>query len=137
MAIVRKIDGVWILWTGVNEPFSQTVTTATLNYADGRQEPVEVPPYEIEVLLSAVRVDEMFPPEKLALFDLARVVPFVVPEGKRRVGERRFEETGTPGLVAEMFDVEDLPPAPPEPTPAERADRLAAQLRALGVEPEA
>lgn len=123
--IVRKVDGQWAIWNGVNEPFKQVSTTATLSYGDGRQESIEVPPYEIDVVLSASAVAALFQPEKLASFGLARVVPFTVPDGKRRVGERRFEETETPGWVAEMFDVEDMPPPAPEPTREQKIAQLA------------
>jgi len=84
-----------------------------------------VAPYEIEVTLSAAAVMAWLPSE-LAPFGLAIALPFQAPEGMRRVGERRFEETRTPGEVQEVFDVEELPPPPPEPTPVEKVERLAA-----------
>lgn len=120
--IVRKIDGAWVEWRGVNETFAETVDTATLSYADGRQESVKVDPYTIEVRLSD-RAIEGWPEERLRAFGLARPVPFTLPEGRRRIGTRWFEEIA--GAVHEMFETEALPPPAPEPTRAEKIARMA------------
>lgn len=45
-----------------------------------------------------------------------------LPQGKQRVGAPRYVERG--GEVIEEWDLEDIPPPPPEPTPAERLASL-------------
>lgn len=52
--------------------------------------------------------------EDLRRHGLTKAEPFVVPEGKVKVGEPRYEKG------KEVYDVEDAPPPPPEPTPAEK-----------------
>jgi hypothetical protein len=141
MIIVRKIDGNWQRWSGVNEPMRRIVSVANLQYADGRVEEVPVAPYEAEALLSADRVAQLLAEgvwgeDDLAPFGLKVAAPFAAPEGKRAIGEARYEEQGD-GSVAEIFDVEDIPPPPPPPTVEERLaasgltlDEIAAALAA-------
>lgn len=119
--IVRKIDGTWMLWTGVNQVFTRIDTAATLTRSNGQVETVEVEPYEVEVRISA-SVAEGWSDEQLAVYGLKRPVPFTAPEGKQKVGARWFEEID--GVVYEMFDVEDLPPPPPPPTAREKVGAM-------------
>jgi len=143
MTLVRKIDGVWQVWNGVNEPMARTTDKAMVHYADGRAEEVTVTPYETKELLTASAVENLvasglWQAEDIAPFGLYVARPFEVPEGKQRVGVLRIVEID--GEPAEDYDVEDIPP-PPVLTPAEKlaqANLSVAELRELlGLEPAA
>src|SRR5690606_31122962 len=74
--IVRKIDGVWQEWCGVNELLTKMVATRNVIYADGRTEEEACEPYPVEVYVSAANLGPWSDAE-LAVFGLARPVPFV------------------------------------------------------------
>lgn len=104
------------------EPWRREAVPAMSTVAH-RQDGIEikVPPYEHEVHLPP-DVEDKWSDEELAACDLARPVPFVVPEGKQRVGARQFAKVK--GVVHEVYGLEDVPPVSPPPTKAERIQRL-------------
>lgn len=141
MTLVRKIDGAWQVFDGVNEPMARMTDKATIHYADGRSEEVTVAPYETKDLLTASAVENLiasviWQAADIAPFGLHVAAPFAVPEGKRTVGALRIVEVD--GEPAEDYDLEDIPP-PPVLTPAEKlaqANLSVAELRELlGLEP--
>lgn len=141
MTLVRKIDGAWQVFDGVNEPMARKTDKAMIHYADGRAEEVTVEPYETKELLTASVVESfiasgLWQAADIEPFGLKIAAPFVVPEGKRRAGPLRIVEIG--GEPAEDYDVEDIPPEP-VPTAAEKLAQsglTVAELRELlGLEP--
>lgn len=101
MTLVRKIDGVWEAVTGV----------VSLGEGD---EAVTLDMAKVESLVSRGQWNA----DSIAPYGLKIAEPFVVPEGKQRVGSARFVEVN--GVVSEEYDVEDLPPPPPPPSPEEK-----------------
>jgi hypothetical protein len=122
MTLVRKIDGAWQVFEGVNEPMARMTDKATIHYADGRAEEVTVAPYETKELLTASAVEGLlasglWQPADIAPFGLHVAAPFALPEGKRTIGALRIVEID--GVPAEDYDLEDIPP-PPVLTAAEK-----------------
>ena len=137
MILVHKIDGAWQPLTGT-VVLTRMVDTFTARFADGREEARDCDPYPVETApLAAGRIvalvaEGVWGTEELAAYGLKVAEPFVAPEGKQRAGASLYVEKK--GTVVEVYDVEDIPPPPPEPT---AADKLAAlgltkdDLRAL------
>lgn len=86
--LARKINGAWAFWSGRNE-----LVTNPSNGLDQRR-------------ITAAVVEQLWSDEELAQYALARVVSFVVPEGKRRTGAPRVVDVE--GVPHEEFDVEDI-----------------------------
>ena len=123
MTLVRKTAEGWEVLRG-RITLTQMVDTAAITYRDGRCERVKVESYPVDTApLDAGKVERLLAEgvwgdaEKQA-FGIAIAEPFVVPEGKRRVGDLSIVEVD--GVPAENFEVEDLPPPPPPPTPAQK-----------------
>lgn len=123
MTLVRKVDGVWQLFDGINEPLTKMVHTATLQFADGRSVEIDTDPYPVEVLVSAVQAEALWNDDTLLEHGLRRARPMDIPEGKQAVERLGFLELPD-GEVEERWSLEDIPPPPPPPTAAERLAAL-------------
>lgn len=133
--LVRKDPdtGQWYEWTGpgiVNQMFS----SFNAQYADGRIVEVPCDPYPVAVQLDGNSVRGFYDQGIWSLEEVTNVggkiaVPFVVPDGKRTVGNPSYSE-GEDGVVSQSYAVEDIPPPPPEPTPEEK---VAAMMNAFGL----
>lgn len=119
MRYARKIDGQWQRWDGASSTFIKMVDEAVRH--DG--EVVKVEPYPLEVQLAATPALALYSNGELAELGLARLVPFVVPEGQHAIGEPIYVEED--GVVSEVYDTEPLPP-PPELVQLTPAEKLAA-----------
>ena len=125
MILVRKVDGVWQSWNGVNEKMPRTFTTYNAVYADGRQVEVACDPYQADVVMSASAVSALlsagtWTQNDLDPFGLKVAVPFVVPDGKQISGSLVIVDVD--GVPHEDYPVEDIPPPPPPPTAAEKLE---------------
>lgn len=99
-------------WMG--EPVPRTTNIATLVKQDGSATEMEVEPYQYMVSVPP-EIDGAWSDEELAESDLIRPVSFVVPEDKQIVqGTQQFVWVGE--TLHEQWQVEDIPPPPPEPT---------------------
>lgn len=128
MTLVRKVDGAWQLFDGINVPLTKMVQTATLQFADGRSVEIDTDPYPVEVLVSAAQAEALWNDETLIEHGLRRAVAMEIPEGKQAVARIGFVERPN-GSVEDRWSFEDIPPPPPPPTAAER-------LAALGLSRE-
>lgn len=109
---------------------TRTFATAvqTLRYADGRREEqdVLVEPYEADVKLGDV---DALTADDMAAMDLAEAVEFEVPDGKVIAGPERFELVD--GAWHQVFDIQDVPPPAPDPTPEEKIGLTEGEIDAL------
>lgn len=136
MTIVRNVEGKWEAVRGV-VTLSRLVATRSVTYQDGRTEEEPCAPYPVPFTLDMGRVARLlaegtWTAADLAPYGLVEAQPFVVPEGKQIAGASSYVEAD--GVVSEVFEVEDMPPPPAEPTPAEKlanAGLSVAELRAL------
>lgn len=132
MILVKQIDGVWQRWVGL-APLQKYLTKADLHYHDGRVVEIDTDPYQVADMLDPGKVAQLvgegvWGEAELAPYGLKIAEPFTVPEGKVVVGAPRYVETK--GKVYEACEVEDAPPAPPEPT---KDELLAALLGEHGL----
>ncbi|MEX0628228.1 MAG: hypothetical protein WD230_06295, partial [Cucumibacter sp.] len=103
-----------------------------IHYHDGRPdvtEPIEVEPYPVQIKVP-FGVALVWADAELAAHGLFAVEDFVPPEGKRRTGAASYRRDR--GRVIEEYQVEDIPPPPPEPSDAEKFERLAAEFGLTG-----
>lgn len=131
MTIVHQIDGTWAPIDGV-QTLMRMVATCTVTYHDGRQLEVACEPYPVAETLDLGKVEQLIADGLWGDADLAPYALRVagsqaVPAGKQRVGEPRYVERGEE--VIKEWELEDVAPPPPEPTPAEK-------LAALGLSVE-
>lgn len=118
--LVRKNpEGVWLALGGI-EMLSVLSTHCKIVYDDGTSEDRETEPYLVHYQhdmnkVAAFIEEGTWDQEDLDKYGLVIAHLFEVPEGKRTVGEARYEE-GAPGEVFEVFEVEDVPPPLPPPT---------------------
>lgn len=125
--IAHEIEpGVFVPWPS-GQPITKTCRTETVivRREDGseHQEDRACEPYTAVEKVPATAGDAFWKNHsdaELANRSLYRVEPFTVPEAKRRVGAQRFERDAATGVVRQVFDVEDIPPPLPEPTPEEK-----------------
>ena len=128
MILVRKVDGDWRELGAAPTTLQQQVSTCERHYHDGRIErDVPCEPYPITVTVDPGKVarlvaDGVWGDAELGALGLKVAQRFAVPEGKIAVGAARFVEDGD--VVRQMFDTEDAPPPPPEPTLEQRVDRM-------------
>lgn len=134
--LARKNDqGEWVQWNGRNEAVprvGEMHTTATVRFLDGRTvdiragEPFVFDPYPIADTLTAASIEPGWSDADLAVYGIARVVPFHIPDGQQVTGPGWLEERK--GRVFEMYPTEDIPPPPPveEVTPEQKLERMAA-----------
>jgi hypothetical protein len=120
--LVREIDGTWQEWHG-NGIVTQMVSTYTAVYGDGRQVETPCDPYPVEIHMNGDSLRNFFDQGMWTLEEVHNVggeiaLPFSVPEGKQTVGRPSYVETD--GVVQQVYEVEDIPPAPEPPTPAEK-----------------
>jgi hypothetical protein len=131
MILVRQVDGVWQRLEGEAVELERLVSTRDEHYHDGtikRDVPCEPYPVRLMVSLQNIRkaVQEgAWGAEDLLALGIRIAIPFEPPKGKQIVGAPRYEEHD--GEVAEVYEIEDLPPPPPEPS---KQDRLRAMLAA-------
>ncbi|RAZ75848.1 hypothetical protein [Mesorhizobium atlanticum] len=124
--IVCKIDDVWQEWHGYRT-VQKMVSTYTAVYGDGRQVETQCDPYPIEVQIDGDRLQEIYDQGIWSLEEVEAVgakiaLPFEVPEGMQIVGDPTYADVD--GIVRQMFAIEAVPPAPPEPSPEQKLDRL-------------
>jgi hypothetical protein len=129
--IVRKLkDGIGYERVAGEIDAERIVDTAILTYHDGRRTEIDVDPYPVTERLDVGKVDRLaadgtWGDDELGAYGLAVASPFVVPEGKRAIGEPAYI-AAPDGTVAEVFEVEDLPPPPPDLTVDEKVDAMLA-----------
>lgn len=137
MILVRKIDEAWQPLAGT-VVLTRMATSFVARFEDGREEERPCDPYPVETApLSAERIaalvaEGVWGEAELAAYGLKVAEPFVAPEGKQRAGASLYVESK--GVVHETYDLEDIPPPPPEPTAAEKLASIGlskADLRAL------
>lgn len=126
MTLVKQIEGEWRPVAGV-QTLARMVNTCVVTYHDGRTAELPCDPYPVEEVLDMGKVEQLVAE---GLWDAAALEPYGlrvagfqgVPAGKQRVGEPRYVEHGDE--VVEEWDLEDIPPPPPEPTPVEKLAAL-------------
>ena len=128
MTIVHNSNGSWQRASGVLT-LKRMVSTRTVTYADGRQEQEDCTPYPVDETVDLGKIerlvaDGVWGDKELTTYGLKVAVPFIVPEGKQRIGDPHYVESN--GVVNEEYDVEDIPPPPPPPPPPTAEQKLAA-----------
>lgn len=126
MTLVRQVDGAWVPIGGV-QTLERMVATCTVTYHDGRQAEAPCDPYPVAEMLDLAKVQALvargvWSAADLEPYGLRAVVVQDVPEGKRRIGDPSYVERD--GEVIEEWVLEDVPPPPPDPTPAEKIAAL-------------
>jgi hypothetical protein len=131
MILVHQVEGVWQRLEGEAIELERLVSTRDEHYHDGtikRDVPCEPYPVRLMVSLQNIRkaVQEgAWGVEDLVALGIRIAIPFEPPKGQQIVDGPRYEDSG--GEIAEVYDVQDLPPPPPEPS---KEDRLQAMLAA-------
>jgi hypothetical protein len=130
--LVRKTDGIWGEWHG-SLVVQQVVGSYTAIYGDGRQIETPCDPYPIDVQMNGDNIRGLYDQGIWSVAEIEAVggriaLPFEVPEGKQAVGAPSYVEAD--GLIQQVFEVEDIPPAPEPPTADEK---VGAMLAGYGV----
>lgn len=136
MTLVHENDGVWTPIHGV-QTLQRAVATYTATYHDGRQAEVACDPYPVAETLDLGKVEQLladglWAAAALAPYGLRVALTQDVPQGKQRTGAPRYVERK--GEIIEEWELEDMPPAPADPTPSEKLAALGlsiADLKAL------
>lgn len=126
MTLVKQLDGEWRPLGGV-QALTRMVDTCVVTYHDGRQQQLPCDPYPIEENVDLGKVEQLLADGvwgdvELQPYGLRLAGYQGLPQGKQRVGEPRYIERK--GEIVEEWDLEDIPPPPPEPTPAEKLASL-------------
>lgn len=126
MKIVHEIEpGVFVRWPS-GHPLMVTCRTETVvvnRTGIGKVDQFnrDCEPYEIEER-APTSIGAAFwknhTDEELADRKLYRVQPFAIPDGKQKVGVATYRRVN--GKIVEEYDVEDIPPPAPDPTPEEK-----------------
>lgn len=118
--------GVFVRWPS-GKPVFKTCRTSNLVRADGSVREVEDGPYEAEIRGLGADL-HTFSDAELADMKIYPAEAFTPPSGKHCVGgSETFVRTGK--TVRQVYDIVDIPPAPPPRTPAQK-------LAAAGLTPE-
>jgi hypothetical protein len=125
--IVLTIDDVWQEWHG-DQAVRQMLSNYTAVYGDGRQVDTPCDPYPVEKHLDGGRVLSFYDHgiwsiEEIEALGAKIAVPFEVPEGKQIVGPPEYVEQPD-GSVAQVYQVEDIPPPPAPPTQEEKVTAM-------------
>lgn len=133
MKIVRELSpDSFAVFSGGLVSRLETGAVRKTHYHDDRpdtEELIEVAPYPVQIKVS-LAVAAAWGDAERAGHGLYAVEDFVAPEGKRAVGSASYRRVK--GKVVEEFDVEDLPPPPPEKTDEEKFERLASEFGLTG-----
>lgn len=124
--IVCKIHDVWQEWHGYRT-VQKMVSTYNAVYGDGRQVEMPCDPYPVEVQIDGDRLQQIYDQDIWSLEEVEAVgakvaVRFTAPEGKQTVGPPSYIEDS--GVVMQVFEVEDIPPAPEPPTALEKVTAM-------------
>ncbi len=122
MTLVHQVDGGWVPIHGV-QILERMVATCTVTYHDGRQTEVACEPYPVAETLDLGKVEQLVADGRwggaeLEPYGLRIARAAEIPEDKQRVGEPRYVELK--GEIVEEWALEDIPPPPAQPTPAEK-----------------
>ncbi|TIP38932.1 MAG: hypothetical protein E5X76_21245 [Mesorhizobium sp.] len=128
--LVRKINDVWQEWHG-SSIVTQMVGTYTAVYGDGRQVETPCDPYPVEIQMNGDSLRGFYDQGIWTLEEVEAVggriaVPFDVPEGKQVVGAPSYAETDS--VVQQVYQVQDIPPAPEPPTMEDKVATMLARF---------
>lgn len=124
--LVLKVGDAWQEWHG-DHAVQQMLSSFTAVYGDGRQVDTPCDPYPVEKHLDGDRVVSLYDQgiwslEEIEALGAKIAVPFELPEGKQIAGAPSYEESN--GVVQQVFQVEDIPPAPVPPTAEEKVNSM-------------
>jgi len=133
MTLVHQVDGTWASISGVQN-LERMVATFTVSYHDGRQVEMSCDPYPVAETLDLGKVEQLLAEGRwgateLQAYGLRIATLQDVPTGKHRVGSPRYVERDD--QVVEEWDLEDITPRGPEPTPAEKLAALGLSVEGL------
>lgn len=134
MTLVHKVDGTWTPIRGV-QTLTRMVATCTVTYHDGRQVEMVCDPYPVAETLDLGKVEQLIADglwnaTELAPYGLRITRAQEIPEGKRRLGGPYYVERKGVAIVEE-WALEDIPPPPVDPTPAEKLAALGLSVEEL------
>lgn len=129
MTLVQKAEGGWEVLSGI-VTLTEMATTATLHFRGERaDETVTVEPYAVQTAPMDTRkieqliADGVWGADERGRYGIEVALPFAVPKGKRIVGT--ISVIDVKGAPVEHYEVEDIPPAPPEPSRSEKFEQMA------------
>lgn len=127
-------DGSYHEWHD-NVLTSQTISTYTAVYADGRSVEVPCDPYPVPVQIVGDNIRGFYDQgiwtlEEIEAFGGKIAVPFAAPDGFRSTGSPFYTVDAETGVVSQQYAIEEIPP-PPEPPTAEQ--KVADMLGGYGI----